>query len=164
MAAINADTATMRYFPSPFTAAQTADRIEHYQEALALNGFHFIAAELKSTGTCIGIIGLAKIGDETRDAIPSRPELEIGWRLDKKIWGRGLAPEGAMACLNYAGAVLNAPEVVAITTRTNQPSRRVMDKIGMTYDASDDFEHPLIDKGHPLRPHVLYRIKNPELV
>jgi RimJ/RimL family protein N-acetyltransferase len=41
-------------------------------------------------------------------------------------------------------------------------SRRVMKKIGMTHDASDDFDHPNLPEGHPLRRHVLYRLRRPE--
>jgi hypothetical protein len=33
-----------------------------------------------------------------------------------------------------------------------------MEKLGMTRDPADDFDHPKIPEGHPLRPHVLYRI------
>jgi len=39
-------------------------------------------------------------------------------------------------------------------------SRRVMEKLGMTYNPTDDFEHPLVPEGHPLRRHVLYRLRN----
>jgi hypothetical protein len=38
-----------------------------------------------------------------------------------------------------------------------------MEKIGMTYNAHDDFEHPGIAAGHPQRPHVLYRLRNPHV-
>jgi len=29
----------------------------------------------------------------------------------------------------------------------------------MTHDATDDFDHPLLAVGHPLRRHALYRMK-----
>jgi RimJ/RimL family protein N-acetyltransferase len=57
--------------------------------------------------------------------------------------------------------VLGLPEIVAFTFRGNIPSRRVMEKIGMARDPAADFEHPRLPPGHPLRPHVLYRIANP---
>ena len=38
-----------------------------------------------------------------------------------------------------------------------------MEKLGMRHDSAGDFNHPLIPAGHPLCPHVLYRIHNPEL-
>ena len=36
-----------------------------------------------------------------------------------------------------------------------------MEKLGMVHHPEDDFEHPRIPPGHPLRPHVLYRIRRP---
>ena len=53
--------------------------------------------------------------------------------------------------------------MVAWTAVSNLPSQRVMQKIGMTHHPEDDFLHPKIPDGHPLRPHVLYRIRRPSL-
>jgi ribosomal-protein-alanine N-acetyltransferase len=50
---------------------------------------------------------------------------------------------------------------VAFTVPANIRSRRVMDRLGMTHDPADDFEHPRIAEGHPLRRHVLYRTRRP---
>jgi len=36
-----------------------------------------------------------------------------------------------------------------------------MERLGMTHDPADDFEHPRVPEGHPLRRHVLYRIRRP---
>jgi RimJ/RimL family protein N-acetyltransferase len=54
---------------------------------------------------------------------------------------------------------LKLPEIVALTVPANRRSRRVMEKLGMTCNAADDFEHPGLPPGHPLRPHVLYRAR-----
>jgi RimJ/RimL family protein N-acetyltransferase len=56
---------------------------------------------------------------------------------------------------------LGLGEIIAITYVGNLPSRRVMEKIGMHRDPADDFLHPDVPEGHPLRPHVLYRIGRP---
>ncbi len=48
---------------------------------------------------------------------------------------------------------------MSLTSVLNTPSRAVMERIGMTRDPSGDFEHPAVPPGHPLRPHVLYRIR-----
>jgi len=53
---------------------------------------------------------------------------------------------------------LNLESLVSFTVLANVRSRRVMEKIGMTRDSAGDFEHPNLPKGHPLRPHVLYRL------
>jgi hypothetical protein len=39
-----------------------------------------------------------------------------------------------------------------------------MERIGMTHDPADDFDHPRLPAGHPLRRHVLYRLRRPEPV
>jgi RimJ/RimL family protein N-acetyltransferase len=73
----------------------------------------------------------------------------------------GLATEGARAVIDYAFDELKLPSVVAVTTVTNQPSRRVMEKLGMRYRPELDFEHPRVPDGHPFRPHVLYSLDAP---
>ena len=84
------------------------------------------------------------------------PRVEIGYRLRSEVWGEGLATEDAKAVLRYGFERLNLDEIVAFTIPTNLRSRRVLEKIGMIY--SEDFNHPLIAEGHPLRRHVLHRI------
>jgi RimJ/RimL family protein N-acetyltransferase len=80
--------------------------------------------------------------------------------LGTAFWGQGLATEGARAWLDHAWLV-GLPDVVAFTAALNRPSQRVMEKLGMTRNGADDFLHPRIEAGHPLRPHVVYRIANP---
>ena len=48
-----------------------------------------------------------------------------------------------------------------ITVPANLPSRKVMERIGMAYAPAEDFEHPSLPAGDPLRQHVLYRIHRP---
>jgi RimJ/RimL family protein N-acetyltransferase len=62
----------------------------------------------------------------------------------------------------YAFEKLGLEEIVSFTVPENMRSRRVMEKIGMTHDAWDDFDHPNLPEGHPLRRHVLYRLRRPE--
>lgn len=54
---------------------------------------------------------------------------------------------------------LGLDEIVSFTVPDNWPSRRVMERLGMSHDAADDFDHPLLPAGHPLRRHALYRIR-----
>jgi RimJ/RimL family protein N-acetyltransferase len=90
-----------------------------------------------------------------------RDGVEIGWRIRSEHWGRGYAPEAARACLRHAFDVVGLDEVISFTARSNTNSQRVMQKIGMVRDESADFDHPGLPAGHPLRPHVLYRIARP---
>lgn len=158
---MNADPDTMRYFERPLTEQETAAAITRYQLGLTNNRFGFMVAELEASGDFVGIIGMAPIGDVTKAAIPGHPGVEIGWRVRADYWGQGLAPEGAAACLYYAWDKLNLDEVAAITYEGNMPSRRVMEKIGMTRDPDGDFIHPAVSAGHPIAAHVLYKIYNP---
>ena len=83
------------------------------------------------------------------------PCVEIGWRLARAHWGKGYATEGARAALDFGFEKLGLEEILSFTTTTNLRSRRVMERIGMTRRAEEDFDHPNLPEGHPLRRHVL---------
>ena len=87
--------------------------------------------------------------------------MEIAWRIAREFWGRGYAPEAATNALAHAFGTLGLDEVVSFTAAGNLRSRRVMEKLHMTHDPADDFDHPSLAPGHPLRRHVLYRIRRP---
>ena len=161
LAAIRGDPVVRRFYQSVATPEETNRIIDDAALRMEMDGFHFGAAELKADGSLIGMIGIGRLNEEMAGAIPGRPQVEIGWQLDKRFWGRGLAPEGARAWLQYGWESLELAEIVAFTARINLPSQRVMQKIGMSHNSADDFEHPNLPEGHALRPHVLYRIGNP---
>ncbi len=161
LAAVLGDPEVRRFYPSTATPEQAQAQLAFSIEKQAAVGFHFGAAELRSTGQFVGLVGIGYIPDETSAAIRGAPAVEIGWQFDKAFWGQGLAPEGARAWLDYGFATLNLPEIVAFTFAGNLPSQRVMAKLGMLRDADADFEHPRLAPRHPLRPHVVYRIANP---
>jgi len=162
LAAVLGDPEVRRFYPSTATPEQTLAQLASSIDKQAATGFHFGAAELKATGQFVGLIGLGYIPEQTRAAIRGQPAVEIGWQFDKAFWGQGLAPEGARGWLDYGFGTLGLPEIVAFTYAGNLPSQRVMAKIGMTRDPDADFEHPGLAPGHPLRPHVVYRIANPD--
>lgn len=58
-------------------------------------------------------------------------EWEIGWGVDPRLWGQGVASEAARAMLRFAFTCLDANRVLAICHADNTASRRVMEKIGM---------------------------------
>ncbi|OEO33128.1 hypothetical protein VW23_008070 [Devosia insulae DS-56] len=163
LAAVLGDPEVRRFYPTIATPGQARAQLEFSIEKQAAVGFHFGAAELRSTGQFVGLVGIGYIPDETRAAIRGQPAVEIGWQFDKAFWGQGFAPEGARAWLDYGFTTLKLPEIVAFTFTGNVPSQRVMAKIGMVRDADADFEHPKLAPGHPLRAHVVYRISNPAL-
>lgn len=150
--AMNMDAAVMRYFPALQTSEDTIAQIERFKTFIDENRYGFFALERKDTGTFIGFTGLSKPRFESFFT----PCVEIGWRLDKAHWGQGFAQEAARACLELAFTKLNLSEIYSFTSRHNQPSIHVMERIGMTHIGQ--FEHPNIPVGHELRSHVLYKI------
>ncbi|NHN91101.1 GNAT family N-acetyltransferase [Acetobacter sicerae] len=130
------------------------DQIAH-QKA---HGFCLWAVERKEDLRFIGTVGLRRIGYEA----DFTPAVEIGWRIARPFWGNGYAPEAATAAIQFGFKILKLPEIIAITVPHNLKSRRVMEKLGMQRDEDGDFDHPLVKKGHPLRRHVLYRLRRSE--
>jgi RimJ/RimL family protein N-acetyltransferase len=129
-------------------ARRLEDRITRY-------GYGLWAVEFKETSTFVGFTGLAKVMAE----IPAAPCTEIAWRIAPEHWGKGIATEAARAALADGFTRVGLDEIVSYTLPSNAASRRIMDKIGMTYDPADDFDHPEIPEGHPMRRMVLYRAK-----
>lgn len=78
----------------------------------------------------------------------------------RESWGSGYATEGALAVKDYAFAELGLTEIVSFTSEVNLRSRRVMEKIGLHRNPTDDFDHPSISEGNLLRRNVLYRKLN----
>ncbi|HET6207522.1 MAG TPA: GNAT family N-acetyltransferase [Terracidiphilus sp.] len=154
-ARMNRDPAVMEFFPSLLSRVESDALIDRIEAHFAEHGFGLWAAELRASGEFVGYVGLAL----TRLTAVSTPCVEIGWRLDAAHWGEGLATEGARAVARHAFEVLGLAEIVSFTVPANLRSRRVMEKLGMTYDPGDDFDHPMLAAGHPLRRHVLYRLK-----
>lgn len=154
-ATMNADAEVMRYFRDPLDAVASdafVDRIERGFDEL---GYGLWALEERDTGEFIGFTGLAR----KTFAAHFNPAVEVGWRLARPAWGHGYATEAARAALAYEFEVASLDEIVSMTTETNTRSRAVMQRLGMVRNPADDFEHPALPAGHPLRPHVLYRVR-----
>jgi RimJ/RimL family protein N-acetyltransferase len=156
---MNADPVVMHYFAALMTRTESDEAIDRYLAAFDRDGLSFFAATLRGTGTLIGTIGLQIM----RDKVPNLPQpaVEIGWRLAQSAQGKGYATEGAHVIVDFAFHQLALNQVVAITAIPNQPSRRVMEKLGMTHRPELDFDHPRVPTGHPYQRHTLYSLCNP---
>ena len=86
------------------------------------------------------------------------PCVEVGWRLAAEHWGRGYAAEAAAAALTHGFETRGLDEIVSFTSVGHSRSRRVMEKLGMSHDPADDFDHPNLPLDHPINRHVLYRL------
>jgi RimJ/RimL family protein N-acetyltransferase len=153
-AVLNADPIVMEHFVAPLTRTESDDFADRNEAGLDERGYGLWAVEVPGVAPFIGFIGL---NPATFDA-PFTPAVEVGWRLARDSWGRGYATEGATAALAFAFDELDLDEVLSFTSRLNTRSQRVMERIGMHRDPTGDFEHPSVPFGHPIRPHVLYRI------
>jgi RimJ/RimL family protein N-acetyltransferase len=151
-ATMNADEEAMRFFPAKLSEQESNALAQRCRDLIEHRGWGFWAAQEKSSNSFIGFIGLHV---PTID-LPFAPCAELGWRLARHSWGKGLATEGASAVLAFAFNQLLLPEVVAFTTLSNQRSERVMKRLGMQRDALT-FQHPSLPEGHSMREHCLYR-------
>ncbi len=153
-AAINADTRVMEFFPAPLTRAESDQLVERIEASFDELGYGLWALELPGSVPLAGFVGLEALRPEFTFA----PGVEIGWRLARGQWGRGLASEAARLAVAFAFDQLALAELVALTFTGNTRSRAVMERIGMRRDPCEDFLHPLLGDAHPLAPHVLYRL------
>jgi RimJ/RimL family protein N-acetyltransferase len=152
--AMNADPRVMEFMPSPLSPDESDALITRAENHFERHGFGPFGVELPDEITFAGFIGLSVPNFDA----PFMPAVEIGWRLAFDFWGRGFATEGARAVVRYAFEELGLDSIVSFTVPENLRSRRVMEKLGMTHDPNDDFDHPRLPEGHPLRRHVLYRL------
>lgn len=154
-AALNADRKVMEFFPKVLDRIESDALAFRIRENFARRGFGLWAVEVPGVAPFIGFVGLSVPGFSAHFT----PCVEIGWRLAREHWGHGYATEGAHASLDFGFGNFPLEEIVSFTTAANRRSRAVMERLGMTHTPADDFDHPALPEGHPLRPHVLYRIR-----
>lgn len=157
-AALNADPEVMRFMPQRLERAASDALLDALQQALDTRGWGVWALARRDDGEFIGCVGLATV----TFSAAFTPCLEVLWRLKRASWGQGFATEGARRCLAFAFENLAAEDLYSFTVPANVRSRAVMARLGMRHLPGGDFEHPRLPLGHPLRPHVLYRISREE--
>ncbi|MEV5745859.1 GNAT family N-acetyltransferase [Microbispora rosea] len=152
-AALNADPLVMEHFPATLSREESDALVERIEAGFEERGFGWWAVE--ADGEFVGFTGL----HVPRFTAHFTPCVEIGWRLARSAWGRGYATEAAWASLEDGFGRIGLTEVVSFTAVPNVRSQAVMRRLGMTHDPAEDFDHPALPEGHPLRRHVLYRIR-----
>lgn len=153
-ARLSMDAHVMRFFDRPRTREEALGTLDRTAENFARRGFGLWAVEAPGIAPFLGIAGVFKHRTEP----PFGDCLEIGWRFDQPFWGFGYAPEAARAVVRDLFAREAHERLAACTSHDNLPSRRVMEKLGMTHDPADDFEEADIPVGNPARAQVLYRL------
>ena len=158
-AAMNADPEVMRYFPAVLSKERSDLSAERIDAGFDLHGHGRWAMERRDTGEFIGFTGVGPMPE----GVPGSDGMEIGWRVARAHWRQGFALEAATAALDAAFAPDAAPtlqEVNSITAVINEPSRGVMRRLGMRH--VDDFAHPVVPEGSPIRAHVRYVLTRDE--
>jgi ribosomal-protein-alanine N-acetyltransferase len=152
-AAQNGDPYVMRFMRDVLTREESDAYVARLTAHFAKHGFSKWAVEAPGVADFIGAIGLTWVPFEASFT----PAVEVAWRLHQPYWGKGYATEAARAAIEDGFARVGLNEIVAITTLQNVPSQRVMERLGMT--RSIEFDHPLLAEAHPLRRHILYRLR-----
>jgi RimJ/RimL family protein N-acetyltransferase len=154
---LNVDPEVMEYFPAALTREQSDDLVEKIEAGFERDGFGLWALEVTETGEFVGFAGLAAPSFDAHFT----PAVEVGWRLARRAWGNGYATEAGRAALDFGFEHAGLGEVVSFTALGNARSREVMERLGMSHDPDDDFDHPDLPEGDPKRRHVLYRLAAP---
>lgn len=153
-AAMNADPEVMRHFPAPLDRVSSDALADRLERELRTGDFGLWALEVKGGPRFIGFVGLARPGWD----LPFGPCVEVGWRLAGEAWGSGYATEAARAALRHGFEGIGLDQIVSFTALTNRRSLGVMQRLEMHRDESEDFDHPALPPGHPLRRHLLCRL------
>ncbi|MEV0603303.1 GNAT family N-acetyltransferase [Streptomyces sp. NPDC050315] len=132
MAAVNADPDVMRWIGNGATRSltQTASGISSWEQEWDIEGFGLFAVELRASGELAGFVGLS-VPHFLPEVLPA---VEIGWRLGRPYWGRGIATEAARAALDYGFRERGLERIISIAQRGNDASERIMRKLGMRLD------------------------------
>lgn len=113
-----------------FTREETAAFLETQLEEWDVCGFGCWLAEERGRDRAVGYVGLSVPG-----FLPEiLPAVEVGWRFDPEVWGRGYASEGARAALAEAFDTLGLEEVSSVPQAGNPASSRVCERIGMRFE------------------------------
>jgi RimJ/RimL family protein N-acetyltransferase len=126
--AIHADSEVTRYLNAgvPFNDQEVDGYLERQARQLAELDMCMGALVEKSSGQVIGVAGVQPLG--------TTGDLEIGWTLARRAWGRGYAREAGRAAMAHVLETLERPRVVAIIDCGNEASKRVAAALGMAYD------------------------------
>ncbi len=138
--------------PGRFLVRTTEEAMGKIQERITLfdvRGLGKFPIFLKDTGEFVGTCGMEPY------ELDGRPEVELGYRLCLKHWGRGYATESAAAILRYGFGDLNLERIIAFALPQNSASLRVLEKLGALYLRT--FDH------HSL-PHRLYEMPRKNFV
>jgi len=121
------DEETMRWYPRPFTLAETEARIRRYMSLYA-SGAGLLGVVSKDTEELIGDCGI------TWQEVEGIMEPELGYHLRRDCWNRGFTTEAARAVRDHAFTTPDFDYLISLIRPGNTASRRVAEKNGFTLD------------------------------
>lgn len=158
--ALCSDPEVMHYFGGPQSREKVEATVGRVIELQVDFGVWLQPLILKETGEFIGMAGIAQVMFEEHFT----PAVEIGWRLERRHWGKGYITEIGRAFIDYAFTKREFDELVSFAVHDNLRSIAVMQRLGFTHNPADDFDHKSVPDDLPhLKRHVLYRLNNPRL-
>jgi RimJ/RimL family protein N-acetyltransferase len=154
MAQINRDAEVGRYLNRPVDEAAVtaffAQMVGHWEA----HGYGPWALESREPGPEGRFVGFARLAHVPPFLAAAGPAPELGWRLGRSAWGRGLATEAAIAARDDAFGRLALDEIISIIHPQNERSQRVAVKVGMRPRGT--IENPVtgieVDVWHMLGP------------
>src|SRR5262249_54121134 len=121
---LHSDPEVQRYIGGMFGADGVRTRLDHYLRDQAERGFSKRKVHLRD-GTLAGRAGIS--------TDPESGGVELGYTFARALWGQGFASEAARGVAAWTWANTDLPEIGAFAVLENLPSRRVLEKIGMTF-------------------------------
>src|SRR4051812_21451793 len=161
LAEMSTDPEVMAHFPALLDVDGARNMWTKLHAWVAEHGHGFWAVEVKATGAFAGFCGIKAVNFDA----PFTPAYEIGWRLARPHWGKGYATEGGRAAIEYGFRELGLDELVAFLLPANRRSAAVCERLGMTRDPAEDFDHPWFTAeqralgGELQGRHALYRLQ-----
>lgn len=119
------------------TIVQSIDIIKFIRKQYTDNGIGRWAMIEKNTNNFIGWAGLKLVKEPTNNHCDY---YDLGYRLNKSYWGKGFATEAAEASVNYGFNKLKLNEIYAMAHSKNKASRNVIEKVGLTYIETFEFD------------------------
>ena len=106
-----------------------AKRIRFYMSCYESHGFGMCAMLWRPTGEMIGSAGL--------QPLDGTDEIEVGYSMIREFWGKGIGTEAARAWLDHGFSRVDLDRIVAVAHTENWASRRIMEKLGMTFEKTE---------------------------
>jgi RimJ/RimL family protein N-acetyltransferase len=124
----------MSHYPEPFSMEKTEAWLKRSLDLYASEGFGRYGVRLKVSGEYIGDVGFF------RSVVNGNEEIDLGYIIDRRYWGKGYATEAAQACVDLAREQVWFERIVVQMAHSNVPSRRVAERLGAKLEL--DFINP----------------------